>query len=111
MDWNQVGDWKFSDRASAGRAIVPIRRKEPSGTLEFFMERIKPDPGPMSDETVIAAYTSSRELVRKVTETPGGIGFVGEMVTHWSPGLKRVQVYDDSKRMIDDSGRGGLPGQ
>lgn len=83
---------------AAGLAVVPIRRKEPSGTLDFFKQKIKPDAYPMSDETAIPAYTSSSELVKKVIDTPGGIGFVGQSYP-FVPGLKRLQVYDDTKGM------------
>jgi len=99
VDWNQVADWKFSGGPAGGLPIVPVRRKEPSGTLDFFKAKIAPDPGPMSDETVIAAFTSSGELVKKVAQTPGGIGFVGQSYA-LLPGLKRLQVYDDSKGMM-----------
>lgn len=96
LDWNQVADWKASGGSPDGLPIVAIRRKEPSGTLDFFEGRIRPEAGPMSDESVIAAYISSGELVKRVVETPGGIGFVGQSYALVS-GLKRLQVYDDSK--------------
>jgi len=97
-DWSQVSDWKFTGGPAQGLAILPIRRKEPSGTLDFFKQKIKPDPGPMSDESVIPAFTSSTDLVKKVIDTPGGIGFVGQGYSYL-PGLKRLQVYDDSPEM------------
>jgi phosphate transport system substrate-binding protein len=97
-DWNQVADWKFTGGSAQGLPILPIRRKEPSGTLDFFKQKIRPDPGPMSDETVIPAFTSSGDLVKKVIDSPGGIGFVGQGYTYL-PGLKRLQVFDNSPGM------------
>jgi phosphate transport system substrate-binding protein len=97
-DWSQLADWKFSGGPPAGLPILPIRRKEPSGTLDFFKERIKPDPGPMADESLIPAYTSSGDLVQKVINTPGAIGFVGQSYA-LAPGLKRLQIYNDSPSM------------
>ena len=40
VDWNQVADWKFSGGPAQGFPIVPVRRKEPSGTLDFFKLKI-----------------------------------------------------------------------
>ena len=94
-DWKQLAEWKDSGGAEEGGAIVPFRRKEPSGTLDFFKERIRPDAGPMSDVTAIAAFTSSGDLAEKVAATAGGIGFVGQSYA-LHPGVKRLQVYDDS---------------
>jgi phosphate transport system substrate-binding protein len=98
INWNQVADWTLAGGTPQGLPIVAFRRKEPSGTLDFFKEKINPEAGPMSDEKVIAAFTSSGELVTKVKETQGGIGFVGQSYA-MLPGLKRLQVYDDSKGM------------
>jgi ABC-type phosphate transport system substrate-binding protein len=95
-DWRQLGEWKQAGGADEARAIVPIRRKEPSGTLDFFKERIHPEVGPMRDEKQIAAYVSSGELAAKVATTPEAIGFVGESYA-LVPGVKRLQVYDDSE--------------
>ena len=93
-DWNQTADWKENEASGPGIPVVPYRRKEPSGTLDIFKERINPDPAPMSDESVIPAFVSSRDLVAKVAATPGGIGFVGQGFSTQA-GLKRLQVYND----------------
>ncbi|HEY3901349.1 MAG TPA: phosphate ABC transporter substrate-binding/OmpA family protein [Chthoniobacter sp.] len=94
-DWKQLKEWTDSGGAPAGDAIVPVRRKEPSGTLDFFKERIRPEPGPMQDLKAIAAFTSSGDLTDKVAATVGGIGFVGQSYA-LHPGVKRLQVYDDT---------------
>ena len=93
-DWSQTADWKDSGASGKGLPIAPFRRKEPSGTLDFFKDRINPDPAPMADETVIPAFVSSGDLVARVAGTPGGIGFVGQGYAG-APGVKRLQVYDD----------------
>ncbi len=93
--WNQLAEWKLSGGAETALAIVPVRRKEPSGTLDFFKERIQPDPAPMKDVRAIAAFTSSSELAASVAAAPGGIGFVGQSYAH-DAGLKLLQVYNDS---------------
>ncbi len=98
VDWKQTQEWKLVGGRDEELPIVPFRRKEPSGTLDFFKEKIQPEAGPMQDEKVIAAFTSSGDLAARVAETPGGIGFVGESYT-LHPGLKRLQVYDDSPGM------------
>ncbi|MDR3406472.1 MAG: phosphate ABC transporter substrate-binding/OmpA family protein [Chthoniobacter sp.] len=94
-DWKQLAEWKDSGGAAEGGAIAPLRRKEPSGTLDFFKERIRPDPAAMSDTKAIPAFTSSSDLAEKVAATPGGIGFVGQSYA-LHPGVKRLQVYDNS---------------
>ena len=94
-DWKQLKEWTDSGGSPAGGAIVPFRRKEPSGTLDFFKERIRPDPAPMQDLKAIAAFTSSGDLTDKVAATSGGIGFVGQSYA-LHPGVKRLQVYDDT---------------
>ena len=93
-DWSQVADWKLAGGGEKELPIVPVRRKEPSGTLDFFKEKIEPASAPMSDEKIIAAFTSSSDLVKTVMNTPGGIGFVGRSYAMVA-GLKRLQVYDD----------------
>jgi ABC-type phosphate transport system substrate-binding protein len=94
-DWKQLKEWADSGGAAEGGAIVPFRRKEPSGTLDYFKERIRPDPGPMQNLNAIAAFTSSGDLTDKVAATIGGIGFVGQSYA-LHPGVKRLQVYDDT---------------
>ena len=93
--WNLLPEWKSSGGGSDVLAIVPVRRKEPSGTLDFFKEKIKPGGTAMEDVIVIPAFVDSRELVASVAATPGGIGFVGQGYAH-APGVKRLQVYNDS---------------
>jgi phosphate transport system substrate-binding protein len=92
--WKELAEWKAAGGKDEDLAIQPLRRKEPSGTLDFFKERIGPAAPPMKDEKIIPAFTSSRELAAQVAATPGGIGFVGESYAD-VPGVKRLQVYDD----------------
>ncbi|MGB8170661.1 MAG: phosphate ABC transporter substrate-binding/OmpA family protein [Chthoniobacteraceae bacterium] len=99
VDWKQLAEWKSAGGADTGAPIIPLRRKEPSGTLDFFKLRIAPDAAPMQDEKVIAPFTSSRTLAKQVAETPNAIGFIGESYTD-QPGLKRLQVYDDSPQVM-----------
>ena len=98
VDWKEAREWKLIGGAEAGLAVAPFRRKEPSGTLDFFKQRIQPDAGPMKDEKAIPAFTGNGDLASRVAETPGGIGFVGEAYS-FLPGLKRLQVYDDTPPM------------
>ncbi len=97
-NWKDLGEWQVFGGADAGLPIVPLRRKEPSGTLDFFKEMIHPEAGPMADEKQIQAFVSSRELAKRVAEVPGAIGFIGESYAT-QPGLKRLQVFDDSPGM------------
>lgn len=97
-DWKDLGEWKLFGGADQGLPIVPLRRKEPSGTLDFFKSMIHPEAGPMADEKQIQAFVSSRDLAKRVAETPGAIGFIGESYAT-QPGLKRLQVFDDSPGM------------
>ena len=98
-DWTQLAEWKTVGGAKDPAPIIPLRRKEPSGTLDFFKERIHPEAAPMKDEKQIAAFTSSGELAGQVAQKPGAIGFVGESYA-LLPGLKRLQVYDDSEHAM-----------
>jgi len=78
--------------------IVPIRRKEPSGTLDFFVKRLKPDPKGLKDPA-IAAHVSNDVIAAQVAQTPAAIGFTG----HGNIGggqTKRLQVYND---LIDEA--------
>ena len=93
-DWKELPDWLSAGGPAAGLPIQPLRRKEPSGTLDFFKERIQPAPAAMKDEKLIPAFTSSGELAAQVAATPSAIGFVGESYADL-PGLKRLQVYAD----------------
>ncbi len=97
-DWKQLKEWTESGGTAGGLAVRPLRRKEPSGTLDFFKERLKPDAAPMQDLAQIPAFTSSSDLVKEVAANPGAIGFVGEGYSE-APGLKRLQIYDDSPGM------------
>jgi ABC-type phosphate transport system substrate-binding protein len=97
-DWKDLSEWKLFGGAERGLPIIPLRRREPSGTLDFFKQMIRPDAGPMADEKQIQSFVSSRELAKRVAEVPGAIGFVGESYTEL-PGLKRLQVFDDSPGM------------
>ena len=94
VDWSHTSDWQESGLTNPGQSIVPIRRKEPSGTLDFFKEHIKPDAGPMNDLAQIPAIVSSSELVDKVASTPGAIGFVG-LSYAMDPKVRRLQLYND----------------
>lgn len=96
-DWKDLAEWKLFGGADQGLPIIPLRRKEPSGTLDFFKQMIRPEAGPMADEKQIQAFVSSRELAKRVSEIPGSIGFIGESYTN-QPGLKRLQVFDDSSK-------------
>lgn len=97
-DWKQLAEWKTFGGSDAGMPIRPLRRKEPSGTLDFFKQMIRPAAEAMADEKKIAAFVSSRELAKRTTELPGAIGFIGESYAT-APGLKRLQVFDDSPGM------------
>jgi phosphate transport system substrate-binding protein len=93
-DWSETSDWKNSGLTGPGQSIAPIRRKEPSGTLDFFKEHIKPDAAAMTDLKQIPAFVSSTELVENVASTPGAVGFVGLSYAQ-DPRVKRIQLYDD----------------
>lgn len=97
-DWKELAEWSLFNGPPEGGRIIPVRRKEPSGTLDFFKQMIRPEPGPMADEKQIQAFVSSHELALHVARTPGSIGFVGESYTN-VPGLKRLQVFDDTPGM------------
>lgn len=95
QNWSEMKEWKEFG-GGEGMPIVPLRRKEPSGTLDFFRDKIKLDAAAMGDERTIPAYVSSGDLVRKVADTPGAITFVGHSYA-MQAGLKRLQVYDDQE--------------
>lgn len=97
-DWQDLSEWKLFGGSEQRLPIIPLRRREPSGTLDFFKQMIHPDAGPMADEKQVQSFVSSRELAKRVTELPGAIGFVGESYAD-RPGLKRLQVFDDSPGM------------
>ena len=97
-DWKELSEWTLFEGSPQGQPIIPLRRREPSGTLDFFKQMIRPDAGPMADEKQIASFVSSRDLAKRVAELPGAIGFVGESYTDL-PGLKRLQVFDDTPGM------------
>jgi ABC-type phosphate transport system substrate-binding protein len=94
--WNDLAEWKTFGGAEPGPPIIPLRRKEPSGTLDFFKQMIRPEA--MADEKQVPAFVSSRELAKRVSELPGAIGFIGESYAT-QPGIKRLQVFDDSPGM------------
>jgi ABC-type phosphate transport system substrate-binding protein len=98
VDWKEMKEWKSSGGPEGDQAVVALRRKEPSGTLDFFKDKIKPAEGPMADEKLIRSFTSSRDLAREVAANPRAIGFIGESYAEL-PGLKRLQVYDNSPAM------------
>lgn len=95
--WNQLSEWSDSGGGKEPLAIVPARRKEPSGTLDVFKERIEPEGPAMSDVLQVPAFVSSTELATSVAANPGGIGFVGRSYVKQAE-LKRLQVYDDTPR-------------
>lgn len=98
-NWKDLSEWKLLGGPDQGQPIIPLRRREPSGTLDCFKQMIRPAAGgAMADEKRIQSFVSSRELAKQVTTQPGAIGFVGESYTDL-PGLKRLQVYDDSPDM------------
>ncbi len=97
-DWKELAEWKTFGGADQSLPIIPLRRKEPSGTLDFFKQMIRPDAAAMADEKQVPAFVSSRELAKRVAEVPGAIGFIGESYAT-QPGLKRLQVFDDSPGM------------
>jgi len=107
-DWKNLREWKTFGGNEQGQSIVPLRRKEPSGTLDFFKQMIAPAAGPMKDETQIQAFVSNRELAKVVTENPSAIGFVGESYAE-IPKLKRLQVYDDSPAIGMDADSAVFP--
>jgi ABC-type phosphate transport system substrate-binding protein len=90
--WKEVADWVAAGGTNA-QTIVPVRRKEPSGTLDFFTRRIKPKAEGLNDPATVA-FVSNEEVAAKVAATPNAIGFIG----HGSlvnAGVKRIQVYND----------------
>ena len=91
-DWSDLREWPES---AGSRPIHPIRRKEPSGTLDFFIESIKPDIRAIRDPRSIAAYVSSQEVIAQVPKRPGSIGFAGHSLVI-PPGVKPLQVYNDN---------------
>ncbi len=93
--WTDLTEWKLFGGNDNAPPIIPLRRKEPSGTLDFFKQMIRPEAAPMTNEKQIEAFVSSRKLAKRVSETPGAIGFIGESYADL-PGLKRLQVFDDS---------------
>src|SRR5262249_10685559 len=93
--WNQLAEWQQSGGGKEPVPIAPVRRKEPSGTLDFFKERIRPEGNAMGDVLVIPAFVGSTELAAAVGANPGGIGFVGQSYAKGT-GIKRLQIYDDT---------------
>jgi len=85
-DWKELKEWK-----AAGLAITPVRRREPSGTLDVFVQNIKPDAAAMRG---ITSFVGNDELAAHVATLPGGIGFIGQSYP-LAPGVKRLQVYND----------------
>ncbi|MGL5017340.1 MAG: substrate-binding domain-containing protein, partial [Luteolibacter sp.] len=75
-DWKDLAEWKTFGGADQALPIIPLRRKEPSGTLDFFKQMIRPEAS-MADEKQVPAFVSSRELAKRVAELPGSIGFIG----------------------------------
>lgn len=97
-DWKDLAEWKTFGGADQALPIIPLRRKEPSGTLDFFKQMIRPEAVSMADEKQVPAFVSSRELAKRVAELPGSIGFIGESYAT-QPGIKRLQVFDDTPGM------------
>ena len=93
-DWKELKEWQTNGGAAAGLPIVPIRRKEPSGTLDFFVQRIHPDPAVLKDPQAMAAFVSNDEVAGQVGKDPGAIGFVGQSYP-LAAEVKRLQVYND----------------
>jgi ABC-type phosphate transport system substrate-binding protein len=85
-DWKELKEWK-----AAGLAITPVRRREPSGTLDVFVQNIKPDAAAMRG---ITSFVGNDEVAAHVATLPGGIGFIGQSYP-LAPGVKRLQVYND----------------
>ncbi len=95
-DWKELKEWEISGGAAAGLPVIPIRRKQPSGTLDFFVQRIQPDPEVMKNPQAMAAFVSNDEVVAEVGRHAGAIGFVGQ--SHpLTAEVKRLQVYDDGE--------------
>ena len=93
-DWKDVKEWKSGSGNAAGLAVAPVRRREPSGTLDFFIQRIRPDAKALQDKAV-ESYVSNDEVAAAVAQLPGGIGFIGQSYP-LAKGVKRLQIYDDS---------------
>lgn len=85
-DWKEVKEWKAADLA-----ITPVRRREPSGTLDVFVQNIKPDAAALK---TITSFVGNDEVAAHVATLPGGIGFIGQSYP-LAPGVKRLQVYND----------------
>jgi len=93
-DWKELSEWQISGGGADGRPIVPIRRKEPSGTLDFFVQRIHPDPAVMKDSLAMTALVTNADVAGEVGKQPGGIGFIGQSYP-LAADVKRLQVYND----------------
>jgi phosphate transport system substrate-binding protein len=93
-DWKELGEWQVSGGGADGRPIVPVRRKEPSGTLDFFVQRIRPDAAVMKDPQAMGAFVTNAEVAAEVGKQPGGIGFIGQSYP-LAEEVKRLQVYND----------------
>lgn len=85
-NWKEVKEWKAADLA-----ITPVRRREPSGTLDVFVQNIKPDATALK---TITSFVGNDEVAAHVATLPGGIGFIGQSYP-LAPGVKRLQVYND----------------
>ena len=90
-DWKELKEWKAAGGAEAGLAITPVRRREPSGTLDVFVQNIKPDATAMK---TVVSFVGNDEVAAHVATLPGGIGFIGQSYP-LAPGVKRLQVYND----------------
>ncbi len=91
-DWKELKEWAKAGGAAAGLPIMPLRRREPSGTLDVFVQNIKPEAGPMRD---IAAFAGNDEVAASLAAQPGGVGFIGQSYP-LAVGVKRLQVYNDT---------------
>jgi len=107
-DWKDLREWKTFGGTEQSLPIVLLRRKEPSGTLDFFKQMIAPDAAAMADEKQVQAFVSSSELAKRTSEVKGAIGFIGESYAT-VPGLKRLQVYDDSPSIGMDADAAVFP--
>lgn len=94
-DWKDLKEWKSSGGAASGLPISPLRRREPSGTLDFFVQNIQPATAAMRDNNAIPSFVGNDELAANVATLPGGIGFIGQSYP-LAPGVKRLQVYNDA---------------
>ncbi len=92
-DWKGLKEWHG---AEGTLPIEPSRRRAPSGTLDFFIQHIKPDAAAMNDSKAMTSFVANEEVAAQVAKTPGGIGFIGQSYP-LAAGVKRLQVYDESE--------------